>query len=87
MPRDGRYLELLGTLDPRTDPTTVTLRKDRAEYWLSVGARPSHTVKTVLAREMPGHFESLLEKQKARIVAQRKARKVRAGNRAKAAKK
>jgi len=42
--RDGRYLELLGTYDPRQDPPAVTLKADRVRYWLSVGARPTEAV-------------------------------------------
>lgn len=42
--RDGRFIEVLGTYDPLTDPPTVTLKGDRIQYWLSVGAQPSDTV-------------------------------------------
>ena len=47
MPRDGRYLERVGTYDPllpRDHENRVTLVADRIEYWLSVGARPSDRV-------------------------------------------
>ena len=43
-PRDGRYLEILGHYNPRTEPSTITLQEDRIFYWLSVGAQPSDSV-------------------------------------------
>ena len=42
-PRDGRFLEQVGTFNPLTDPGTFELREDRIKYWLGVGARPSDT--------------------------------------------
>ena len=43
-PRDGRFLEKLGTYNPNTDPSTVKLDMPRVEYWLGTGAQPSETV-------------------------------------------
>jgi small subunit ribosomal protein S16 len=43
-PRDGRFLEVLGHYNPRTEPATITLKEDRIFYWLSVGAQPSDAV-------------------------------------------
>ncbi len=43
-PRDGRFLEALGHYNPRTEPSTITLKEDRIFYWLSVGAQPSEAV-------------------------------------------
>jgi small subunit ribosomal protein S16 len=43
-PRDGRFLEILGHYNPRTEPSTITLQEDRIFYWLSVGAQPSDSV-------------------------------------------
>jgi len=53
-PRDGRYLERLGTYNPmkeKSDPERVTLNKDRIKYWLSVGAKPTERVQKFLANE------------------------------------
>lgn len=47
-PRNGRFLEILGTYDPLPDPPQVTLKEDRIRYWLSVGAKPSQTVERLL---------------------------------------
>jgi small subunit ribosomal protein S16 len=50
-PRDGRYIEIIGTYDPLTDPATIKLNGDRAKHWLSVGAQPTDRVVRLLARE------------------------------------
>lgn len=47
-PRDGRFLERLGTYDPTTEPSTITLKHDRIEYWLGVGAQPTTSVARLL---------------------------------------
>lgn len=43
-PRDGRFLEILGFYNPRTEPTTLQLKEDRIYDWISNGAKPSDTV-------------------------------------------
>lgn len=43
-PRDGRFLEVLGFYNPRTQPETIHMEEDRVFYWLSVGAQPSDSV-------------------------------------------
>lgn len=50
-PRDGRFLELLGTYNPMVDPAAVTLKEERIKYWLGEGAKPSATVQSILKRE------------------------------------
>lgn len=50
-PRDGRYLEKLGTYDPTSRPKKVNINFDRALYWLQQGAQPSDTCKTLLSNE------------------------------------
>jgi len=47
-PRDGKTLEILGTYDPRQAPILFDIKKDRVQYWLSVGAQPSDTVARLL---------------------------------------
>jgi small subunit ribosomal protein S16 len=49
-PRDGRFIEVIGTYDPRTEPETVNLVTDRVLHWLSVGAQPSDSVAIMLRR-------------------------------------
>jgi small subunit ribosomal protein S16 len=50
-PRDGRFLERLGTYNPLQDPVAVVLNTDRIKYWIGQGAIPSDTVKSILKRE------------------------------------
>ena len=47
-PRDGKFLEILGTYNPLTDPATVTLNAERIHAWLKNGAQPTITVKNIL---------------------------------------
>ena len=47
-PRDGKFLEILGTYNPLTDPATVTLNTERVQAWLQNGAQPTVTVKNIL---------------------------------------
>lgn len=49
-PRDGAFLEVLGTYNPRTNPETLTLDRERIAYWVSKGAQPSDTVRTLISR-------------------------------------
>lgn len=50
-PRDGRFLEALGTYNPMTEPAVVTLNDERIRYWLGQGAIPTTTVKSLLKKE------------------------------------
>ena len=49
--RDGRFLEIVGTYNPLTEPATVNLKQDRVDYWLGEGAIPTDTVRSLLKRE------------------------------------
>jgi small subunit ribosomal protein S16 len=50
-PRDGRFIETIGTYNPLTNPAEVTIKPERARLWLSRGALPSDTVKNILVRQ------------------------------------
>jgi len=50
-PRDGKYLENVGTYNPLKDPAEVTLKPERIKYWIDEGAVPTDTVKSLLKRE------------------------------------
>ena len=50
-PRDGRFIELLGTYDPRTNPAKVTIKEEEVLKWLNNGAQPSDTVKNLLSKQ------------------------------------
>ncbi|MDO8494161.1 MAG: 30S ribosomal protein S16 [Deltaproteobacteria bacterium] len=49
-PRDGRYLELLGTYDPKAKEKAFTLKKDRYDNWIQKGALPSRTISQLVQR-------------------------------------
>jgi small subunit ribosomal protein S16 len=50
-PRDGRFLENVGTYNPLREPAEVSLKTERVMYWLQQGAIPTDTVKSILKRE------------------------------------
>jgi len=61
-PRDGRFIEVIGSYNPRTEPETVTINEARALYWLNVGAQPSQAVQRLLDAEgTSARFERLKE--------------------------
>ena len=49
-PRDGRFIERVGTYDPRQDPPSIRIDKDRVVEWLGKGAQPTPTVVQLLKR-------------------------------------
>lgn len=55
-PRDGKFLENVGTYNPLVDPVQVSLKQDRIKYWIDLGAIPTDTVKSLLKKE--GFFAS-----------------------------
>jgi small subunit ribosomal protein S16 len=55
-PRDGRFIENIGWYNPLTDPSTIKIDAERAQYWLGVGAQPSTAVQSLLKRAgIPRH--------------------------------
>ena len=48
--RDGRFIEEIGTYDPLTEPATINIDMERANYWISNGAQPTDTVRGLLKR-------------------------------------
>jgi len=49
-PRDGKFIEVVGTYDPKKRGHNSTLKLDRVEYWLGKGARPSDTVRSLIKK-------------------------------------
>ena len=49
-PRDGRFIEQLGTYDPTKNPVAVTINEEAVMKWLNVGAQPSDTVRSLLSK-------------------------------------
>ncbi|MBD5214473.1 MAG: 30S ribosomal protein S16 [Bacteroidales bacterium] len=50
-PRDGKFIERIGSYNPNTNPATITLNFERALYWVNVGAQPTDTVRCILSQE------------------------------------
>lgn len=50
-PRDGRYIEVVGTYNPLTNPAKVTIVEEKALKWLENGAKPTDTVKSLLKEQ------------------------------------
>ena len=50
-PRDGKFIERIGSYNPNTNPATINLNFERALYWLTTGAQPTDTVRNILSRE------------------------------------
>ena len=49
--RDGAFIEVIGTYDPNRQPAAVEINAEKAEKWLSTGAQPSDTVKSLLKQQ------------------------------------
>jgi small subunit ribosomal protein S16 len=49
-PRDGKFIEIIGTYDPKKPGRNSTLEIDRVEYWISKGAQPSDTVRSLIKK-------------------------------------
>ena len=50
-PRDGRFIEILGHYNPRTEPRTVVVNEEKAKQWLEKGAQPSDTVRRLFVEK------------------------------------
>jgi small subunit ribosomal protein S16 len=51
--RDSSFVEVLGYYNPRTNPETLSVKRDRLDHWLRAGAQPSDTIRTLVARMPP----------------------------------
>ncbi len=61
-PRDGAFIESIGTYNPRTEPATITVQEDRALYWMKVGAQPSDSVMQLFKKTgTAARFERLMK--------------------------
>jgi small subunit ribosomal protein S16 len=49
-PRDGKFIEIIGTYDPKKPDHNSTLKLDRIEHWMSKGAQPSDTVRSLIKK-------------------------------------
>ena len=65
-PRDGRFIEIIGTYNPTTNPASVVLNEELATKWLKEGAQPSDTVRNILSKE--GIMKRLHEEKNAKYM-------------------
>ena len=63
-PRDGAFIETIGTYNPLTQPATVTVNEERAREWLSKGAVPSERAAKILASNGIGEMPKFTPKEK-----------------------
>ncbi|MDP5273413.1 30S ribosomal protein S16 [Chengkuizengella axinellae] len=63
-PRDGRFIEEIGTYNPLTEPATVSINEEKALKWLGTGAKPSDTVRNLFSNAgiMKAFHEQKLQK-------------------------
>jgi small subunit ribosomal protein S16 len=87
--RDGKYLENLGTYNPMLDPAEVSLKHDRIQYWIGVGAQPTETVASLIKNnpvqteeEKAATMQARAEKAEADRRAKEDAKKAEADKRA-----
>lgn len=52
-PRNGRFVEIVGTYDPQKKPAAVQIDNDRVQYWLGKGAQPTDTVRSLIRNPKP----------------------------------
>ena len=53
-PRDGRFIETIGSYNPQTEPSKIVLDKERLQHWLDQGAQPTNTVRKLMRAESDG---------------------------------
>jgi small subunit ribosomal protein S16 len=70
-PRDGKFIELVGTYDPKKAGNNSTLKLDRVDYWISKGAQPSDTVRSLMKKNKNPEAAA----KKAEAIAAKKAAK------------
>jgi len=57
--RNGRPVEVVGTYNPRTNPASIELKRERIEYWVSKGAQMSDRVSKIVSKPTPAPAESV----------------------------
>ena len=53
-PRDGKFLDIVGTYDPMQDPAAVHIDNEKLEAWMKQGAKPTQTVESLIKKYVPG---------------------------------
>ncbi|MCB0338709.1 MAG: 30S ribosomal protein S16 [Bdellovibrionales bacterium] len=81
--RDGKFMDIVGTLNPMTDPPVLSINHDKVTRWINNGAKASGRVRDILSKELPQLLSEREQHQRAKIQARRKARKARIAKSAK----
>lgn len=76
--RDGRFLEVVGTYNPLSNPARVTLKEDLIKKWIGLGAKPTDVVRSLIKKAIPGLVEGREEHKLKKVQDARKKRKLRA---------
>jgi small subunit ribosomal protein S16 len=85
--RDGKFIEILGTFNPKVEPPAVNLKEERIKYWIGVGAIVKGVSRKLIKDAIPGLIEKREDNVRKKIQAARKKRKARlSGKAAKATK-
>ena len=66
-PRDGKFIELIGTYDPKQPEHNSTLKLDRIEHWIAKGAQPSDTVRSLIKKNRKRTANAVPETQSAAV--------------------
>lgn len=53
-PRDGKFLDIVGTYDPMQNPAAVTIDNEKLDSWMKKGAKPTETVESLIKKHVPG---------------------------------
>jgi small subunit ribosomal protein S16 len=69
-PRDGKFIEIIGTYDPKKPGHNSALKLDRAEYWISKGAQASDTVRSLIKKTKKAQASSDSSSQSERVTSQ-----------------
>lgn len=75
--RDGKFLSIVGTYNPNTNPTSFTLKEELVKKWIEQGAKPTQTVANLIKKLLPGYLEGRVEHQRKKLQEKRRARKTR----------
>lgn len=76
--RDGRFLQVVGTYNPLSNPARVTLKEDLIKKWIELGAKPTEVVRSLIRKAIPGYIEAREEHKSKKTQEVRKKRKLRA---------
>lgn len=81
--RDGRFIEILGSLNNLKNPPVAVMKEDRVKHWIANGATVSGHVADLIKKQIPGLLEERLEHARSKIRAARTKRKTRAKSKSK----